>query len=53
MSSALPLRNGTTIDEPSSGGIGMRLKNASDRFTTINVAPKFMICDAAAKDMLV
>ena len=40
------------IDEPSSGGIGMRLKNASDRLTTINVAPKFMICDATAKDML-
>ena len=41
------------IDEPSSGGIGMRLKNASDRLTTIKVAPKFMIWDATAKDMLV
>ena len=31
----------------------MRLKNASDRLTTMNVAPKFMIWDATAKDMLV
>ena len=40
------------IDEPSRGGIGMRLKNASDRLTTIKVAPKFIIWDATVKDML-